>query len=226
MLTYLLPYEVWEDGPLAATGKLALEDIRQKVRHSFHSYRLDLDHVLMAWSPSADHIQDWGKTLAQIVEESGKDAVEALTDLLLDEQLGVLCVMDEGDDKLVEPFVAHPRCMMGTDAIYQRGGNVHPRAFGSAGRWLGSFVRNAKLFTLEEGIRKMTSLSADTFGLKGRGRLTANAYADIVIFDENNIQDHAGFGDPQHACSGIAQVFINGNRVIQDSKPLEFSSSS
>ena len=226
MLNYLLPYEVWEDGPLAATGKLALEDIRQKVRHSFHSYRLDLDHVLMAWSPSADHIQDWGKTLAQIVEESGKDAVEALTDLLLDEQLGVLCVMDEGDDKLVEPFVAHPRCMMGTDAIYQRGGNVHPRAFGSAGRWLGSFVRNAKLFTLEEGIRKMTSLSADTFGLKGRGRLTANAYADIVIFDENNIQDHAGFGDPQHACSGIDQVFINGNRVIQDSKPLEFSSSS
>ena len=79
MLNYLLPYEVWEDGPLAATGKLALADIRQKVRHSFHSYRLDLDHVLMAWSPSADHIQDWGKTLAQIVEESGKDAVEALT---------------------------------------------------------------------------------------------------------------------------------------------------
>ena len=222
MLNYLLPYEVWEDGPLAATGKLSLDTIRRKVKHSFESYRLDLEHVLMAWSPSTDHTDDWGKTLLQIVEESGKEPVEALTDLLLDEQLAVLCVMDEGDDKLVEPLVAHPRCMMGTDAIYQPNGNVHPRAYGSTGRWLGPFVRDSQLFTLEEAIRKMTSLSADTFGLEGRGRLEVNAHADLVVFDDAQIQDHAQFGDPQHHSPGIEQVVINGTPVIVDAQPHEF----
>lgn len=223
MLNYLLPYEVWEDGPLAATGKLALENIQRKTKHSFDAYRLDLDHVLMAWSPTNDHLNDWGKTLQQIVAESGKETSPALIDLLLDEQLGVLCVMDEGDDKLVEPFVAHPRCMMGTDAIYQPDGNVHPRAYGSAGRWLGSFVRDKRLFTLEQAIRKMTSLSADTFGLQGRGRLIENAYADVVVLDENTIADQAQFGDPIHHCSGIEHVLINGVQVVAHGTPLNLT---
>ena len=223
MLNYLLPYEVWEDGPLAATGKLALENIQRKTKHSFDAYRLDLDHVLMAWSPTNDHLNDWGKTLQQIVAESGKETSPALIDLLLDEQLGVLCVMDEGDDKLVEPFVAHPRCMMGTDAIYQPDGNVHPRAYGSAGRWLGPFVRDARLFTLENAIRKMTSLSADTFGLQGRGRLIEKAYADVVVLDENTIADQAQFGDPIHHCSGIEHVLINGVQVVAHGTPLNLT---
>lgn len=222
MLNYLLPYEVWDDGPLAATGKLALDRIRRKTEHSLDSYRLDLDHVLMAWSPSNDHLSDWGKTLQQIVNESGKKSSHALIDLLLDEQLGVLCVMDEGDDKLVEPFVAHPRCMMGTDAIYQPDGQVHPRAYGSVGRWLGTFVRDTKLFSLEEAIRKMTSLSADTFGLQGRGRLAENAFADIVIFDEETINDNASFADPIQHCSGIEHVLINGMPVVENGNTLDF----
>ena len=222
MLNYLLPYEVWEDGPLAATGKLALDHIRRKTEHSFDSYRLDLEHVLMAWSPTNDHLQDWGKTLQQIVRESGKNASSALIDLLLDEQLGVLCVMDEGDDKLVEPFVSHPRCMIGTDAIYQPNGKVHPRAYGSAGRWLGKFVRDTKLFSLEEAIRKMTSLGADTFGLEGRGRLVEDAYADLIVFDEHTINDHAEFGDPIHHCSGIEHVLINRKSVVKSGVPLDF----
>ena len=225
MLNYLLPYEVWEDGPLAATGKLATDHLRRKTEHSFDSYRLDLEHVLMAWSPTNDHRSDWGKTLQQIVNESGKESSRSLTDLLLDEQLAVLCVMDEGDDKLVEPFVAHPRCMMGTDAIYQPEGKVHPRAYGSAGRWLGSFVRDKKLFSLEEAIRKMTSLSADTFGLEGRGRLTEKAFADIVVFDEDVINDNAGFGDPIHHCSGIEHVLINGTPVVKNGVTLKFDAS-
>ncbi len=224
MLNYLLPYEVWEDGPLAATAKLADHRIRLKTEHSFQSYRLDLDHVRMAWAPTNDHVEDWGKSLQQIVEESGKETARALIDLLLDEQLAVLCVMDEGDDKLVEPFVAHPRCMMGTDAIYQPAGKVHPRAYGSAGRWLGPFVRDAKLFSLEEAIRKMTSLSADTFGLEGRGRLVPQAHADIVIFDQQQICDQASFESPIQNCCGIEHVLINGISVVQNGTPIDFTS--
>ena len=157
------------------------------------------------------------------MDESGKDMTDALLDYLLDEQLAVLCVMDEGDDKQVEPFVAHPRCMIGTDAIYQINGKVHPRAYGSAGRWLGPLVRDSKIFTLEEAIRKMTSLSAETFGLEDRGVLAVNGPADIVVFDEATINDNATFSDPIRSCDGIEHVLVNGVAVVASGEHVEIA---
>ncbi len=221
MLNYLLPYEAWKYGPLAACGVIGESEFRRVFKSAFDAYRLDLDHVRVAWSPSGERIDDWGKTLQQIVDESGKDMTDALLDYLLDEQLAVLCVMDEGDDKEVEPFVAHPRCMMGTDAIYQIGGKVHPRAYGSAGRWLGPLVRDAKIFTLEEAIRKMTSLSAHTFGLEDRGVLAVDRPADIVVFNEATINDNASFSEPTNSCDGIEHVLVNGVAVVASGEHVE-----
>ena len=84
-------------------------------------------------------------------------------------------------------------------------------------------VRDARLFTLEDAIRKMTSLSADTFGLQGRGRLIEKACADVVVFDENTIADQAQFGDPIHHCSGVEHVLINGVQVVADGTPLNLT---
>ena len=218
MLNYLLPYEAWKLGPLAASGVIGQAEFRRVFKAAFEAYRLDLDHVRVAWSPSRDRVDDWGKTLQQIVDESGKEMTEALLDYLLDEQLAVLCVMDEGEDKLVEPFVAHPRCMLGTDAIYQHQGLVHPRAYGSAGRWLGSMVRDAKLFTLEEAIRKMTSQSALTFGLEDRGILAVDRPADVVVLDARQVADQASFDDPIQPCTGIEHVLVNGVSVLADGR--------
>jgi N-acyl-D-amino-acid deacylase len=223
MLNYLLPYEAWKYGPLAACGVIGEAEFRRVFKSAFDSYRLDLDHVRVAWSPSGERIDDWGKTLQQIVDESGKDMTDALLDYLLDEQLAVLCVMDEGDDKEVEPFVAHPRCMIGTDAIYQIDGKVHPRAYGSAGRWLGPLVRDSKIFTLEEAIRKMTSLSAETVGLEDRGVLAVGRPADIVVFDEVTINDNASFSEPIQDCDGIEHVLVNGVTVVTGATHVEIT---
>jgi N-acyl-D-amino-acid deacylase len=113
--------------------------------------------------------------------------------------------------------------MIGTDAIYQINGKVHPRAYGSAGRWLGPLVRDSKLFTLEEAIRKMTSLSAETFGLEDRGVLAVNGPADIVVFDEATINDNATFSDPIQPCDGIEHVLVNGVAVVASGKHVEIA---
>ena len=68
----------------------------------------------------------------------------------------------------------------------------------------------------------MTSLGADTFGLEGRGRLVEDSYADLIVFDEHTINDHAEFGDPIHHCSGIEHVLINGKSVVKSGVPLDF----
>jgi N-acyl-D-amino-acid deacylase len=82
-------------------------------------------------------------------------------------------------------------------------------------------VRDSKLFTLEEAIRKMTSLSAETFGLEDRGVLAVNGPADIVVFDEATINDNATFSDPIQSCDGIEHVLVNGVAVVASGEHVE-----
>ncbi|MCA9155549.1 MAG: amidohydrolase family protein, partial [Planctomycetales bacterium] len=107
MLSYLLPYDFWVDGPLAAMGKLADPKLRRRFRDGLRAYRLHLDRITIAWLPGEENRRHLGSTLADYVAQSGQQEEDALCNLLIEERLAVLCVMNEGDDELVRPFLQH-----------------------------------------------------------------------------------------------------------------------
>ena len=111
--------------------------------------------------------------------------------------------------------------MIGSDgnAVSPKGklakGKPHPRYYGTFPRVLGKYVREEKYFSLAEGVKKMTSMPANKLGLKGRGELKKNYYADLVIFDPSQIIDKATFVNPHQLAVGIDYVMVNGKIAIE-----------
>ncbi|HCK71387.1 MAG TPA: hypothetical protein DHW38_07395 [Planctomycetaceae bacterium] len=95
-------------------------------------------------------------------------------------------------------------------------GKVHPRAFGSSARMIGRMVRDEKLFSLEEAVRKMTSFPAEWFGIEKRGQLKKDWFADLVVFDEQTVIDNATYKSPRQNPDGIRLSIVNGAVVYQD----------
>jgi len=214
MLAYFLPYEAWEDGPLACLSKLYEPRIRQRFREGLDALRLDLEAISIAWVAGKENARHQGKTLTQYIAETGKPAADALLELLIEERLAVLCVMQEGDDALIHPLLQHDLYMLGTDGIYFPEAVVHPRAYGSVGRLLGPCVRDAKLFSLEDAIHKLAQFPTERFGLVDRGAIKPGAFADVVVFDPSSVCDNATFADPARPTTGIDYVLVNGDAVI------------
>lgn len=126
---------------------------------------------------------------------------------------GVFHGMDEEDLKV---FMRHPNTLIACDSgIRQFGEGVpHPRGYGNNARVLAHYVRELKVLHLEEAIRKMTSLPASTFHFKERGELREGYWADLVVLDPDQVQDHATYADPHHYPTGIPFVIVNGVVVI------------
>ncbi len=165
-----------------------------------------------------------GKTIAQIAAEEHKEPLDALMDLVVagkDHVGAVYFTMNEDDVKFAmqQPFVS-----VGTDAgaVNVQGplseSKVHPRAYGSFPRILGRYVRDQRLLTLEQAIRKFTSLPAQRMGLRDRGQLRTGAFADITIFDPATVNDAATFEDPHRPSVGIEYVIVNGVVSLEHGK--------
>ena len=118
----------------------------------------------------------------------------------------------------------HELYMMGTDGIYFPDAQVHPRMYGSVGRFLGRCVRDLKLFTLEAAIAKLSSNAAERFKLVDRGTLAATKFADLVVFDPKAIADEATFASPNIPTRGIEHVFVNGEAIVRDDRPQQSES--
>jgi N-acyl-D-amino-acid deacylase len=149
----------------------------------------------------------------------GADSIEDQIETIIDIQLrggaqGVFHGMEEGD---LRKFLAQPLTMIASDAGPRKFGDAvpHPRGYGNNARVLGRYVREEKLLTLEDAVRKMTSLPADTFKLAGRGRLQAGAVADLVVFDPATVNDPSAYADPHHYAVGFRDVVVNGVPVIR-----------
>lgn len=160
------------------------------------------------------------KEIAKIVR--GKDDFDSQIEQMFEmyEKGGasmVYRVMDEAD---VQNIIKAPFTMVASDSgVRQFGAGVpHPRGYGNNARVLGRYVRELKIITLEDAIRKMTSLPANTFGIRDRGQLREGMAADIVIFDENTVTDKATFEDPHQYAEGFSSVIVNGGIVFDGSK--------
>ncbi len=219
MLNYLLPYEAWEEGPLGVVAKLRDPAIRARFAYALQF--TPLDETYIAWVPSKENSVYQGKTVAEYVQATGRPAVDALINLLTEENLAVLLVFHQGDDRLVEPFLQHPCYMMGSDGIYHEDGGIHPRQYGSATRLIGPCVRDRKIFSLEEAVYKLSGHPAQRFGLKDRGVLRPGNFADLVIFDAATVADHATYQNPHQQSSGIESVIVNGQAILRAGQAID-----
>ena len=165
-----------------------------------------------------------GKTIKQYADYLGISSFSAFLKLLIDNSLGVGYIGFSMSEDDVETLVADSLCMFGTDGLYVPGMPMtHPRAIGTFPRILGRYVREKQVITLEEAIRKMTSLPAKFYGLENKGNISIGKDADIVIFDADKIIDQSDYQNSLLPNEGIRFVIINGEIAVIDNKPYDIN---
>ncbi len=178
--------------------------------------------ILLAGFKTAKLKQLTGKTIAQIAAERGTSPEDTAIDLLIEDGGRIFTmyfVMSEDNirKEIQQPWVSF--CSdaesMAPEGAFLKS-NPHPRAYGNFAKVLATYVRDLKLLTLEEAVRRLTSLPAANLKIKKRGSLTLGNYADVVVFDPATIQDHATFDKPHQYATGMKHVFVNGVQVLKD----------
>ena len=168
-----------------------------------------------------------GKSIGEAAASKNVDPYEFMCDLIVDEEFNVSHIGFGMNEETTEMVLKHPLVMLGSDgsSLAPYGplseGKPHPRNYGTFPRFLGYYVRERKIMTLPEAIKKMTSKPAAKLGLKDRGSLEQGNFADIVVFDPNTIVDTATFIEPHQYPVGIDYVVVNGTTVIDHGKHTE-----
>lgn len=166
-----------------------------------------------------------GKRLSEVARMRGVSAEDAAIDLVIEDGTRVETVYFLMSEDNVRRQIRLPYMSFGSDAESAApegvflGQSTHPRAYGNVARLLGRYVRDEKLISLPEAVRRLTSLPASNLALKDRGRLAAGYFADVVVFDPATIQDHATFEKPQQFSTGVSHVVINGGLALANGEP-------
>ncbi len=192
-----------------------------KVRSRINIKTTGWENTLIISAGSAANKQLEGKTLAEIAEDTGKTPFDAAVDLIIQGQGDVMALYfgvsgDLRGDEWLRKTISNPRASINTDAILTGKGRPHPAAYGTFPKVLGYFCRDLGLFTLEEAVRKMTSMSLQRFGIRDRGLIREGCFADITVFDEATVAEKGTYFEPAHYPEGITHVVINGSPVLQD----------
>jgi len=220
----LFPQWVLAGGPeefaKRVTDPAQLPIIKEEMREIFMKDRTggDLSRLQIRVLRSDESYN--GKTIADMAEDRGlPNNVETGIDLVIELQLqgGFSAIFHAMDEQDVIRIMQHPLAMIETDGdpVSYGDGYPHPRSYGAFPRVLARYVRELGVLTLEEAVRKMTSMPADQYNQKERGRIVEGAYADLVVFDADRIQDQATYTDPHRYPTGIEHVVINGRFVIR-----------
>jgi N-acyl-D-amino-acid deacylase len=201
-----------------ATRERVIKDTKEALKRSgFKDYSFA---VVASYGPDRSFN---GKSIAEITKEVRKksDVTSQIEQMLEMYEAGGAGMIYHGmseDD--VKRIMQEPFTMIASDSgVRQVDESVpHPRGYGNNARVLGQYVRNLKLISLEDAIRKMTSLPAQTFGFRDRGMIREGFAADLLIFDENTIIDQATFDKPHQYPLGISYVLVNGKVVLADNQ--------
>lgn len=178
-----------------------------------------LDGIFVTFVGSDKNQDVVGKSLVEVGQIKGKEPLDAIFDVILEEENIVGLVDFYGTEEHVKLIMSRPEQNVCTDGIM--GGKPHPRLFGAFPRVLGKYVRDEKAFTLETAIYKMTGKSAQVLGLKDRGLLKEGMAADVVLFDFDKIIDKGDYTDPNQFPEGIEYVIVNGEMVIEKGEVTE-----
>jgi len=220
--TYLqdpfVPVWVHSGGPYALLQRLKSETVRTKVKEETSQNLKDWSRRYSISGVKTEK-NKWceGLTIQAMADKMGKDVIDAVWGLLIEENLEVTALEHYGAYKDVKVMMQHPAGLVCSDGILV-GGMPNPRAYGTFPKILRWLVREEKVLTLEKAIRKMTSLPALRYGLSDRGVLRDNMKADIVIFNRDAISDRATVEEPKQYPIGIDYVFVNGTLVAEKGK--------
>jgi N-acyl-D-amino-acid deacylase len=227
-----MPTWVQEGGVDAWIERLKKPEIRARVLKEMRDPNAGFESLLLA-AGSPDRVlligfkteklkALTGKTLAQVAKMRGVSPEDAAIDLVIEDHSRVSTAYFLMSEDNVKLGLSQPWVNIDSDAEAPAPegafllSNPHPRAYGTFARFLGHYVRDQKVTTLPDAIRRLTSLPATTFKLKNRGCLQADCYADIVVFDPATIKDHATFEKPHQYATGVQHVFVNGVQVLRD----------
>ena len=156
-----------------------------------------------------------GKLIHDYAVEKGVRDVEAYAHIIAANRGDVSDIRFIMEEENLELLYSHPLCVLGTDGLYIGDGELsHPRGLASATRYLGRFIREKKVFSREEGVRRLTGLTADRYGLKTKGYIREGYDADLVLFDFERITDCATYADPFLPNEGIEMVFVGGEAAV------------
>jgi N-acyl-D-amino-acid deacylase len=224
----ILPQWLLDYGPAHAAECLRDPRVRERLRGECDRYwrfihRGEWHRVRLHASPVHHELE--GMSFPQIAELWGRDEWDCFFDVLADAGPALESVLMVGElftDEHVWEMASHPLFCLGVDTFTSRTDGPlaelmkHPLSYAGHVHYLTHHVREAGVLTLEEAIRKMTSMPADHFGLSGRGRVEAGARADVVVFDYGELDDVATLDNPVAYARGIEHVFVNGVAVVDN----------
>jgi N-acyl-D-amino-acid deacylase len=233
-LATLLPPWTHEGGLKKLLERLESPEDRRRIRKDMENGILGWENIIFTngWenirvsSVRTDENRSLeGKNLAEITRIKSKpDEYTALFDLLLEEEGEATILLFSMNEDDIRRVMTHPSQMVGSDSWsvaphgIMSGGKPHPRFYGTYPRILGKYVREEEVLTIEDAIRRMTSLPAQRFRLKDRGLIMEGMWADITIFDRERIIDRASYDDPHKYPEGIEYVLVNGQIVLERGK--------
>lgn len=181
------------------------------------------ENIMILWVEGEKNKDLEGMTVSEIATAEGRDPFDVAFDLVLEEQGHAMAMFfgvsgDRTTEKSMEELIAHPLAAVETDAIITGKGIPHPAGYGAFPRTLGHFVRERHLFSLEEAVRKCTSIAAERLNLKHRGYVREEMFADITVFDPRTVDDTTTYQEPSSSPTGIAHVLINGQVVVEEGR--------
>ena len=226
-LTARLPTWVQEGGASAMRKRMKSPPIRRRVleemRLGIPTKNSDAKDVLMLGF-RLDSLNKLyrGKRLDEVARMHGKDPDETAVDLITVDKSTVAAIYFLISEDNIKRMLQLPYVSLGSDAASMSDAKIfsewgtHPRAYGTFARFLGKYVREDKIISLEEGIRRLTSLPASNLKIQKRGKLAVGNFADVVVFNADSIRDKATFENPKEYAEGVLHVFVNGVHVLRE----------
>ena len=226
-----MPPWVQEGGYDAWAERLQDPAIRERMRHEITTPTNEWENLMLAAGSEGTLLVEFknpalreytGQTLADVAEQRGTSIPDTIMDLVIEDGSRVQVVYFLMSEENIKQQLKLPWVSFSSDAgsMAPEGvflnNSTHPRAYGNFARLLGKYVRDEKVISLEEAIRKLTSFPASNLRIQGRGQLSPGYFADIVVFDPTAIQDHATYEEPHQYATGMHHVWVNGTRVLAD----------
>ena len=220
-LNVLLPQWAKDGGHEKTMKYIEGKETRQKMMDEI-DFHVPPENILLVGFRNGTLRHLTGKTLASVANERETSPEQTILDLIYEDDSRIQVVYFSMSEENIKKKVALPYMSVCSDAgSYATEGvflefSTHPRAYGSFARLLGKYVREEKVISLEEAIKKLTSLPAENLKIKKRGLLKQGNFADLVIFDPEKITDNATFEKPHQYATGMIHVFVNGTQVLKD----------
>jgi N-acyl-D-amino-acid deacylase len=228
-----MPPWVQAGGFDAWRSRLLDDDVRARVAAEMQSETDEWENMFLLAGPENIRLLAFknealrpltGRTLADVASERGTSPAETALDLVVEDRTRVGAAYFTMSEDNLRREISLPWVSFCSDsaALAPEGRflqwSTHPRAYGSFARVLGKYVRDEEVISLEEAVRRLSSLAAQTLRLDRRGLLRPDYFADVVVFDPDRIQDHATFDEPHRYATGVHHVAVNGTLVLRDAE--------